>query len=297
MKVLLSSDQIQARILEMGQQIAADYKGAEPLLVGVLKGACPFMTDLAQAIDLPLTLDYIAVSSYGKATKSSGEVKLVKDLDQGLDGRDVHAGGKQGPDRAHDRLAIGAASEMHVEPVELAETREAPLRGGDIGERGKALQLGDAVDLELDHAFSHHERQAAAAELARGDGRQEHPVRREQLRPSEAQRVNADHTHGPLGTRDSRVQLQHGIHPRDAGEARDLREKGLREAAAAAANLQVRLSRQRAHRRRKVRHGGPVHEVHAVAERHAERDAGNGKRGAAAGTAPAKDRQKAQHAD
>jgi hypoxanthine phosphoribosyltransferase len=89
MKVLLSSDEIQARILEMGRQITADYAGREPHLVGVLKGACPFMTDLAQAIDLPLTLDYIAVSSYGAATKSSGEVKLVKDLDQGLDGRDL----------------------------------------------------------------------------------------------------------------------------------------------------------------------------------------------------------------
>jgi hypoxanthine phosphoribosyltransferase len=89
MRVLLSSDEIQARILEMGRQITADYAGREPHLVGVLKGACPFMTDLAQAIDLPLTLDFIAVSSYGAATKSSGEVKLVKDLDQGLEGRDL----------------------------------------------------------------------------------------------------------------------------------------------------------------------------------------------------------------
>jgi hypoxanthine phosphoribosyltransferase len=89
MRVLLSFDRIQARILEMGKEIAADYAGREPHLVGVLKGACPFMTDLAQSIDLPLTLDYIAVSSYGKATKSSGEVRLVKDLDQGLDGRDL----------------------------------------------------------------------------------------------------------------------------------------------------------------------------------------------------------------
>jgi len=89
MKVLLSSDEIQARILEMGRQITADYAGREPHLVGVLKGACPFMTDLAQAIDLPLTLDFIAVSSYGAATKTSGEVKLVKDLDQGLEGRDL----------------------------------------------------------------------------------------------------------------------------------------------------------------------------------------------------------------
>jgi hypoxanthine phosphoribosyltransferase len=89
MKVLLSSDEIQARIAEMGRQITADYAGREPHLVGVLKGACPFMTDLAQAIDLPLTLDYIAVSSYGATTKTSGEVKLVKDLDQGLEGRDL----------------------------------------------------------------------------------------------------------------------------------------------------------------------------------------------------------------
>ena len=89
MKVLLSSDEIQARILEMGRQITADYAGREPHLVGGLKGACPFMTDLAQAIELPLTLDYIAVSSYGASTKASGEVKLVKDLDQGLEGRDL----------------------------------------------------------------------------------------------------------------------------------------------------------------------------------------------------------------
>ena len=55
----------------------------------MLKGACTFMTDLCRAMDVPLTLDYIAVSSYGATTKSSGEVKLVKDLDQGLDGRDL----------------------------------------------------------------------------------------------------------------------------------------------------------------------------------------------------------------
>ena len=89
MKVRLSFDQIQERILEMGKQITADYAGRAPHLVGVLKGACPFMTDLAQAIDLPLTLDYIAVSSYGRTTKSTGEVRLVKDLDQGLEGRDL----------------------------------------------------------------------------------------------------------------------------------------------------------------------------------------------------------------
>ena len=89
MRVLLAHDVIQARVAEMGQQIARDYAGREPHLVCVLKGACTFMTDLSRAIDLNITLDYIAVSSYGAATKSSGEVKLVKDLDQGLEGRDL----------------------------------------------------------------------------------------------------------------------------------------------------------------------------------------------------------------
>lgn len=89
MKVLLPHDAIQARIAEMGRQIMRDYEGREPHMVGVLKGACAFITDLAQAVEMPLTLDYIAVSSYGAATKSSGEVKLVKDLDQSLEGRDL----------------------------------------------------------------------------------------------------------------------------------------------------------------------------------------------------------------
>jgi hypoxanthine phosphoribosyltransferase len=89
MKVLLTRDAIHARIREMGAEIAADYAGREPHLVGVLKGACAFMTDLSQAVEIPLTMDYIAVSSYGAATRSSGEVKLVKDLDQSLEGRDL----------------------------------------------------------------------------------------------------------------------------------------------------------------------------------------------------------------
>jgi hypoxanthine phosphoribosyltransferase len=89
MKVLLSHDTIQTRVAEMGRQLTAEYEGRQPHMVCVLKGACTFMTDLCRSMDLPLTLDYIAVSSYGAATKSSGEVKLVKDLDQGLDGRDL----------------------------------------------------------------------------------------------------------------------------------------------------------------------------------------------------------------
>ena len=89
MKVLLSRDQIQARVEEMGREITRDYQGCEPHVVGVLKGACTFLTDLTRAIDLPLSMDFIAVSSYGAATRSSGEVRLIKDLDQGLEGRDL----------------------------------------------------------------------------------------------------------------------------------------------------------------------------------------------------------------
>ena len=88
-RVLFSAEQIQNRVREMGLDLARDFAGLNPLYVGVLKGACPFMADLSRAIDLPLTLDFIAVSSYGAATKSSGEVRLVKDLDQGLAGRDL----------------------------------------------------------------------------------------------------------------------------------------------------------------------------------------------------------------
>jgi hypoxanthine phosphoribosyltransferase len=88
-RVLLSNDTIQKRIEEMGREIAHDYAGREPHLVGVLKGACPFMSDLCKNIDLTMTLDYIAVSSYGALTKTTGEVRLVKDVDQGLEGRDV----------------------------------------------------------------------------------------------------------------------------------------------------------------------------------------------------------------
>src|SRR5687767_2615098 len=73
----------------MGREISRDYAGREPHLIGVLKGACPFMSDLCKWIDVSMTLDYIAVSSYGALTKSTGEVRLVKDVDQGLEGRDV----------------------------------------------------------------------------------------------------------------------------------------------------------------------------------------------------------------
>ncbi|MCA9297862.1 MAG: hypoxanthine phosphoribosyltransferase, partial [Phycisphaerales bacterium] len=80
---------ISQRISELGAQISEDLAGRAPLLVGVLKGAFVFMADLARAIDLPVEFDFMAVSSYGNATKSSGVVRIVKDLDLDLTGRDV----------------------------------------------------------------------------------------------------------------------------------------------------------------------------------------------------------------
>jgi hypoxanthine phosphoribosyltransferase len=87
--VVVSEDKLQARITELGEQITSDYQGRAPLLVGVLKGAFVFMSDLARAINLPVEFDFMAVSSYGSATKTSGVVRIVKDLDLDLTDRHV----------------------------------------------------------------------------------------------------------------------------------------------------------------------------------------------------------------
>ncbi len=88
-QILLSEQQIENRIKELGQQITNDYEKKAPLLIGVLKGAFIYMADLARAISLPIEFDFMAVSSYGNATKTSGVVRIVKDLDIDLSGRDV----------------------------------------------------------------------------------------------------------------------------------------------------------------------------------------------------------------
>jgi hypoxanthine phosphoribosyltransferase len=88
-KVLVPAQQIQDRLAEIGEAITADYAGKQPLLIGVLKGAFVVMADLARSIRLPLEFDFMAVSSYGAATKTSGVVRILKDLDHDLDGMDV----------------------------------------------------------------------------------------------------------------------------------------------------------------------------------------------------------------
>src|ERR671932_571731 len=87
--VVVTEDQLRDRVAELGKEITADYADRAPLLVGVLKGAFMFMSDLARAVDLPVEFDFMAVSSYGSATNTSGVVRIVKDLDLDLTGRDV----------------------------------------------------------------------------------------------------------------------------------------------------------------------------------------------------------------
>jgi len=89
LKVLIDSGQIQARVQELGQEITRDYRGKSLHLVGVLKGAVVFLSDLMRHIDLPMSVDFIGISSYGASTKSSGEVRITKDLDMSLAGKDV----------------------------------------------------------------------------------------------------------------------------------------------------------------------------------------------------------------
>ena len=88
-EVLLTKEQIAQKVEELGAQITQDYEGKELVLVGVLRGSVPFFADLIRAIDMPVILDFISVSSYGASTQSSGVVRFQKDLDTPLEGKEV----------------------------------------------------------------------------------------------------------------------------------------------------------------------------------------------------------------
>lgn len=87
--VLISEEKLAARIKELGEQITADYAGKEILAIGVLRGAVLFMADLTRAIKVPVAIDFMAVSSYGAGTSSSGVVRILKDLDEDIEGKHV----------------------------------------------------------------------------------------------------------------------------------------------------------------------------------------------------------------
>ena len=88
-EVLISEEETQAKVKELGEQLATDYKDKFPLAIGVLKGAMPFMADLLKRVDAHLEMDFMDVSSYGTAQVSSGEVKIIKDLNTSVEGRDI----------------------------------------------------------------------------------------------------------------------------------------------------------------------------------------------------------------
>ena len=88
-KVLFSQEELQTRIRELGAQLSEDYRGKTPTMVCILKGAIMFYTDLVRSMDIPLTMDFMAVSSYGNSTKSSGEVEIRKDLSTSIEGKHV----------------------------------------------------------------------------------------------------------------------------------------------------------------------------------------------------------------
>jgi hypoxanthine phosphoribosyltransferase len=88
-EVLLSGDEVQARVAELGAQLASDYEGRDPVLVSVLKGSIIFLADLVRAMPIPLSIDLMEVSSYGSSTESSGQVRILKDLSTPIEGREV----------------------------------------------------------------------------------------------------------------------------------------------------------------------------------------------------------------
>lgn len=87
--ILFNEEQIESRVRELGEVISRDYSGKNPVVIGILKGSLIFMADLIRRLTIPLSIDYVAVSSYGRSTDSSGVVRIVKDLDEPIEGRHV----------------------------------------------------------------------------------------------------------------------------------------------------------------------------------------------------------------
>ena len=88
-EILITREQLAQRVKELGQQITKDYEGEPVLLVGILRGSVPFMADIMREIDLDVTIDFMSVSSYGGSTKTSGVVRIIKDLETPIEGRNV----------------------------------------------------------------------------------------------------------------------------------------------------------------------------------------------------------------
>jgi hypoxanthine phosphoribosyltransferase len=134
--ILVSADALRQRIAELGAMITRDYAKQDPLLIGVLKGAVMFMVDLAREIDLALEVDFMAVSSYGTSTQSTGVVRILKDLDQAIDGRHVLV--------VEDIVDTGLTLRYIVD--NLRDRSPASVRICALLRKQKARESGPAID-------------------------------------------------------------------------------------------------------------------------------------------------------
>ena len=138
-ELLLTREQIAARVKEMGQQITEDFRGRDMVAICILKGAVAFFVDLVREIDLPMSMDFMAISSYGSATKSSGVVRILKDLDKPINGKDVLViedivdSGMTLSFLRENLLSRGAAS-LHIATLlDKPERRRVPLHVDYVG--------------------------------------------------------------------------------------------------------------------------------------------------------------------
>ncbi|MEM9565710.1 MAG: hypoxanthine phosphoribosyltransferase [Actinomycetota bacterium] len=135
-EVLFTETEIEARVTELGERIAGDFADRTPLLIGVLKGSAIFVADLVRAVTGPVEVDFLAVSSYGQATKSSGVVKILKDLDSDIEGRSVVL--------VEDIIDSGLTMQFLVE--HLTTRRPADLRTCSLLVRESATVDGFELD-------------------------------------------------------------------------------------------------------------------------------------------------------
>ena len=152
---MISAERIQTRIMELGAEIARDYSGSNPLLIGVLKGACIFISDLLRAIDAQLGIEFMAISSYGSSTRTSGEVRIIKDLDVAIEGRDILVVEDivdTGLTLSYLLANLQSRGAKTVKLVALLDKPERRLREVEINYRGFTIPDAFVVGYGLDFA-------------------------------------------------------------------------------------------------------------------------------------------------
>lgn len=154
-EILLTREQIAARVKEMGQQITSDFAGKDMVAICILKGAAVFFVDLVREIDVPMSMDFMAISSYGSATKSSGVVRILKDLDKPINGKDVLViedivdSGMTLSFLKENLLSRGAKSLKIATLLDKPERRRVPL---DVDYSGFVIPDEFVVGYGLDYA-------------------------------------------------------------------------------------------------------------------------------------------------